>query len=144
MKLYPRAHEKRVPLNHPSFRITLKALIKAAATNFILLQLLFLALFCYIYGAIFEQTPRIHNMQVLYVDYDRGLIGDSIRNAYKSLQGNGFPTLYERSPSEFATPEDLRREVCDTRYWAALYTSAGSSTRLQTALTTHSTAYDKA
>jgi hypothetical protein len=143
MKLYPRAHEKRVPLSHPSFRSTLKAFAKAAATNFILLQLLFLTLFCYIYGAIFGQAPRIQHMQVLYVDYDGGLVGDSIRNAYNSLQGYGFPTLAERSPSEFTTPDDLRREVCNTRYWAALYTSAGASTRLQTALTDHSTVYDK-
>jgi hypothetical protein len=144
MRLYPRAHENRVPTSHPSFRGTRKAFIKAAATNFILLQLLFLSLFCYIYGAIFEQAPRTHQLQVIYVDYDGGLVGASIRDAYKSLQGNGFPTLFEHPPSEFPAPEDLRKEVCNTRYWAALYTSPGASNRLQTALTSHSTAYDKA
>jgi Protein of unknown function (DUF3533) len=141
---YPRAHENRVPVTHPSLRGPRKAFIKAALKNFLLLQLLFLALFSYIYGAIYVQTSHAHNLHVLYVDYDGGLVGQAIRNAYTSLEGNDFPTLSEQSPSEYATPQDLRREVCRAKYWAALYTSPGASNTIQTALTSHSTTYDKA
>ena len=75
MKIYPRAHENRVSPIHPSFPDR-KAFIKAAATNFVLLQILFLSLFCYIYGAIFNQQPRTHHLQVLYVDYDGGVLSE--------------------------------------------------------------------
>jgi Protein of unknown function (DUF3533) len=144
MKFYPRAHENRLPTNHPSLRGPRKAFMKAAATNFLYLQILFLALFAYIFGSLFQQAPHTHNLNVLYVDYDNGIIGTTIRSAYNQLQGDSFPTLVERSPSEFATADDLIREVCDTQYWAALYTSRGASDRLQqAALTGDSAAYDK-
>ncbi|KAF2665741.1 hypothetical protein BT63DRAFT_74621 [Microthyrium microscopicum] len=143
MQFYPRARENRILPTHLSFRVPRRALLRAATINLVFLQLLFLGLFCYIYGAIFEQTPRIKSFNVLYVDYDGGPIGASVRDAYKSLQANSFPTLIERSPSEFAAPFDLRREVCKTHYWAAVYTVPGASDRLQTALAGHSTAYNK-
>jgi hypothetical protein len=144
MKLYPRAHESRLPTNHPSLRVPRRALLKAAATNFLYLQVLFLALFSYIFGALFQQGSHTHNLDILFVDYDKGVIGTSIRSAYGILQGNSFPSLIEQSPSDFATPGDLRQAVCETKYWAALYTSPGASDRLQIALTDGNTAgYDK-
>jgi len=144
MKFYPRAHENRLPINHPSLRGPRKAFMKAVATNFLYLQILFLALFAYIFGALYQQASHTNNLNVLYVDYDNGIVGTTIRNAYNQLQGDSFPSLVERSPSEFATTDDLIREVCDTQYWAALYTSRGASDRLQAALTSGSAAYDKA
>jgi hypothetical protein len=141
---YPKAHENRVSIHEPAVRIARRTLLKAALTNFLLLQILFLALFAYIFGSLFKQGAHTHNMKVLYVDYDNGLVGTTIRNAYHNLQSDEFPSLIERSPSDFATPDDLRREVCDTRYWAALYTAPGASNRLETALSDGSTAYDKA
>jgi hypothetical protein len=121
-----------------------KAFFKAAGTNFVLLQLLFLGLFSYIFASLYQQGSHVHNLNVLYVDYDNGAIGNAIRNAYRDLQGDGFPTLMERSASEFSTPGDLRKEVCDTRSWAALYVSPGASSRLETALSDGSTTYNKA
>lgn len=143
MKLYPRAHESRVKVNDPTIRPQRRALLKAAARNFIYLQLLFLGLFSYIFGSLYQQTSHTHNLNVLYVDYDNGPVGAAIRNAYKNLLGDSFPSLIERPASEFATPDDLRREVCETRYWAALYTSHGASDHLQAALAGSSAAYDK-
>jgi hypothetical protein len=109
--------------------------LKAAFKNFLLLQLLFLCLFAYIFGAIFQQGGHTHNMKVLYVDYDGGIIGSAVRDAYHSLEADTFPTILERTPAQFPTPESLREEVCHARYWAALYTSSGSSIRLESALT---------
>ncbi|OCK75750.1 putative Nitrosoguanidine resistance protein SNG1 [Lepidopterella palustris CBS 459.81] len=142
-QIYSRAHENRHQLSHPALAAVRKAFFKAAGRNFLLLQILFLALFAYIFGSIFEQGSRTHNLKVLFVDYDDGTVGASIRNAYKSLKGDSFPSLVERSMSDFLTPDDLRREVCDTHYWAAIYTSLGASGRLQDALMTGSSSYDK-
>jgi hypothetical protein len=144
MRVYARAHDSKFPPSHASLRSIRKPYRKAAITNFLLLQVLFFLLFAFIFGAIFEQGQRTHNLEVLYVDYDGGVVGDSIRNAYKSLQGSTFPTLSEHAPSEFATTADLRKAVCNARYWAAIYTSPGASDKIKAALTDHSTAYDKA
>jgi Protein of unknown function (DUF3533) len=142
-KLYPRAHDKRLPHNHPSLRGPKQAFFKAAAKNFILLQVLFFGLFAYIFGALFQEIGHIHNLRVLFVDYDGGAIGASFRDAYKSLQGDSFPTLIERTGSDFPDSSDLRNEVCDTRYWAALYIPSGASNKVQAAVLKPTTDYNK-
>ncbi len=133
--LYPRARENRLPANHPAVAKSRKAFFKAAGLNFILLQLVFLGVFSYTFGSLFQQTTHTHNLQVLLVDYDvDGAIGRAVRAAYGSLQGPNFPSLIEQSPSKFPSPADLRDAVCQTQYWAALYVTQGASARLQTAL----------
>ncbi|KAH6656526.1 hypothetical protein BKA67DRAFT_531791 [Truncatella angustata] len=108
--------------------------LKAVAKNFILLQVLFLCLFAYVFGALYLQTTHTHNINIALLDYDGGAIGSAIKAAYESLGGDGFPTLQEVSPSEFPQPSDLLSAVCSTRYWAGLYVSSGASDRLENAL----------
>ena len=74
-------------------------------------------------------------MNVVFVDYDSsGILGTAVRDAYKTLQGNTFPTLEEATPERFPIPGELRKEVCKIHYWAAIYISQGASERLATAL----------
>ncbi|KAK3353977.1 hypothetical protein B0T25DRAFT_223729 [Lasiosphaeria hispida] len=133
--LYPRATEKRLPSSDPVMRNARFAFFKAAGTNFLYLQLLFLGLFCYIFGSLFQQNSHTHNIGIVLVDYDGGAIGDAIRKAYAGLQADGFPTLIEQSPSEFETTGKLWEAVCHTTYWGALYVAPGASGRLHDALT---------
>lgn len=70
-------------------------------------------------------------MNIVFVDYDGGSIGDAVRNAYTSLQGNNFPTLIEKTVSDFPDPSKLISTICDANHWAALYIPAGSSAKLQ-------------
>lgn len=58
----------------------------------------------------------------------------AVKNAYNKLQGDSFPTLLERSAVHFPAPENLESAVCSTKYWAAIYTSPGASTRFAEAL----------
>ncbi|KAH7127526.1 hypothetical protein EDB81DRAFT_809455 [Dactylonectria macrodidyma] len=132
--LYPRACDNRLPTNHPTLKKARGPLFRAAGTNFLFLQLLFLGLFCYIFGALYQQTNHTHKLQLAFVDYDGGAIGRAVRNAYASLQGDSFPSLIERSPSDLQTPSDLREAVCRTRYWGAIYVTNGASDRLEDAL----------
>lgn len=132
--LYPRARETRLAINSPELKKGRGPFFKAAGLNFIYLQLLFLALFSYIFGALYLQTTHTHNVHVVFVDYDGGAIGRAVRNAYASLQGKAFPSLIERLPSEYSSSSDLVRAVCKTRYWGALYITAGASNRLSQAL----------
>lgn len=145
MQLYPRARAERPSIHHPSVRPRRLAILKAATFNLILLQVLFLGLFSYIFGSIFQQTTHIHNLTVLFVDYDGGAIGDSIRSAYEKVRGPGFPSLIENSVTEYPQSSIVGDAVCNIDYWGALYTSPNASNRLTAALSGGSAAsqYDK-
>ncbi|KAL9560696.1 hypothetical protein ACKAV7_015187 [Fusarium commune] len=132
--LYPKAFGNRLPKNDSVLRTARVAWFKAAVTNFLYLQLLFLGLFCYILGSLYQQTSHTHNLRIVFVDYDGGAIGQAVRGAYSSLQGNNYPSLIERSPSDLPTKSDLLEAVCKTRYWAAFFVTKGASSRLQEAL----------
>ena len=140
-KFYPRAVETRLPHVHPELKVNRPKFIKAVVLNLVTIQLLFLCLFCYLFGSMFQQVPRTHYLKVLWVDYDGGIIGDAVRDAYKSLQSDTFPSLVERSKSEYPSEGDLREAVCSTAYWAALYTSPGSSQALGLAISGSSAAH---
>ncbi|ERT00430.1 hypothetical protein HMPREF1624_03801 [Sporothrix schenckii ATCC 58251] len=133
-RLYPKATQNRLRFGQHGFQHT-HAFLRAVLTNFVLLQLLFLGLFCYIFGSLFQQTQHTHNLTILFVDYDQGAIGRAVRTAYASLASDSFPTLVEQPPSAYPAPAaDLATAVCATDYWAALYVAAGASARLQAAL----------
>lgn len=135
-KLYPRATENRLFRADTALRKTRNNFLKASGKNFILLQLLFLGLFCWIMGSLFQQETHTKNLHVAFVDYEGldGSIGVAVRNAYHRLQSDGFPTLVELPAAEYPTPGDLKDAVCKIRYWAALYVSPGASARLESAL----------
>jgi hypothetical protein len=109
---------------------------KAAGLNFFLLQIVFLSLFCWILGVLWQLTTHVHNLNIVFVDFDGGAIGSAIRAAYKNLASDGFPELVEQSPSDLASSADVYNSVCHADYWAALCVSSGASARLHTALTT--------
>ncbi|KAJ5717310.1 hypothetical protein N7488_002956 [Penicillium malachiteum] len=140
MQFYPKARQQRLSINHPSVRPLRLAVLKAAGINLLLLQLLFLGLFCYIFGSLFQETTRINHINVLFVDYDGGAIGSAVRSAYGNRKGSGFPTLIERSTDAYPNPGSTVDAICDIKYWAALYTSSNASERLVSALTGGSSA----
>ncbi|KAJ5188264.1 hypothetical protein N7472_007278 [Penicillium cf. griseofulvum] len=108
--------------------------LPAVIAMFLLLQALFLVNMCYLYATQFRSANRYHNFNVLYVDYDGGVIGKSVSDAYHQLQGDGFPTLLLESSNKYPQPEDIRAAVCRGDYWGAVYTSQGGSTGLASAL----------
>ncbi|CAI7578908.1 unnamed protein product [Penicillium palitans] len=108
--------------------------LPAVITMFLLLQVLFLANMCYLYATQFRSTTRYHNFNLLYVDYDGGIIGKSVTDAYHQLRGDGFPTLLPESLVEYPQPEDIRDAVCRGDYWGAIYTTGRGSAGLASAL----------
>lgn len=134
IKYYPKAGTNQLTPNHPEVLPLRISFIRHAAVIFLLLQILFLGLFSYIYGSLFQQNSHIHNLNILFVDYDEGEIGHAVRQAYQTLQNNKFPSLQEQPPSEFQSVQGLREQVCNIHYWAALYIVSGASARLQDAL----------
>ncbi|KAL2850284.1 hypothetical protein BJY01DRAFT_233343 [Aspergillus pseudoustus] len=134
MPLYPKAKERRVSLSDSGLRKSRFAVLRTAALFGIILTLLFLALFSYIFGSLYQLNGHFHNLNVAFVDYDGGVVGEAVRQAYDGLRADTFFTLSEQSPSEYSQPQGLRSAVCDIDYWGALYISAGASDRLAAAL----------
>jgi hypothetical protein len=142
-KLYPRATEARLmKANSEALKFRNK-FFKASGRNFLLLQLLFLSLFAWNMGSLYQLETHAHNINIAFADYDRGAIGQAVRGAYSRLQGRRFPSLVEQQTVDFRSSNDLREAVCRTQFWAALYVSEGASTRLHDSLTGASTSqYD--
>ncbi|KAH7303965.1 hypothetical protein B0I35DRAFT_445988 [Stachybotrys elegans] len=142
-KRYPRACDNRYPLSHPEVQRDRVQFFKAASLNLLIIVFLFFSLFCYLFGALYQQPTRTDRATIVWVDYDGGIIGQSVRNAYGKLRSSSFPTLYESSPAEFPTESHLWEAVCHVRYWAALFITPGASERLGLAVTgTNADQYD--
>ncbi|KAJ6007277.1 hypothetical protein N7540_011253 [Penicillium herquei] len=103
-----------------------------------LLQAIVLGLFVLSIYSLVQCDTNISNMRILYVDYDQGVVGTSIRNAYIRLQGKSFPNIVERPKSEFLHTAALESAVCQRIYHAALFTSRGASERLTSELVARS------
>ena len=110
----------------------------------LLLQLLFLGNMSYLYGAVWKSSHRAHNFHVLYVDYDGGVIGNCLEQAYQMVKGSGFPTFIRRSPEQYPSLSDVVSDVKDTTYWAAFVANANASEKLVAALQggSHAQAYE--
>ncbi len=99
-----------------------------------LLQMLFLSCMSYLYGSIWRMETRYHKFKVLYVDYDKGVVGACVNRAYHELQGDDFPTLVPQSEHIYPTMEHVVNAVKDTTYSAAFVTSPNASNDLVLAL----------
>jgi hypothetical protein len=135
MHFYPKAVQGRKSTGDPTVRKSRRAVWKAIGVTALLLNLLFLALYSYVFGALYKQTSHIHNLNVVFVDYDTSLIGNSFRQAYlQQLQGDDFPGISEQPISEYPEAALLESAVCRIDYWAALYVSPNATARLASAL----------
>ncbi|KAJ5833354.1 hypothetical protein N7474_001665 [Penicillium riverlandense] len=134
MQFYPKARQPRPSIHHPSVRPLRMSVLKAAAINGLLLQFLFLGLFCYLFGSLFQQTTHVHNINVLFVDYDGGAVGSAVRAANQQLKSPGFPSLIERPTQDYPQTAKIEHAVCDIKYWAAFYVVSNASDRLTAAL----------
>jgi hypothetical protein len=136
LKVYPRAftQERRVHGRDPQIIPTRIKFLKSAFLNLLILQILFLLLFAYLYGSLYRLNYNVHNLNILMVDYDGGLIGTAVRDSYRNLQGPGFPSLDEKTPQEYPDVAALEKAVCQSHYWAAFFISPNSSSNIDEVL----------
>jgi hypothetical protein len=111
-----------------------KPFMGAVGGSFVLIQLLFLANMSYLYGTAFNDSQRMKALKILFVDYDNGIIGQSLKSAYSRLASPAFPTLIEQSSTDYKTAHDIRESVCKGHYWGAIYAHPNASSRLSDAL----------
>ncbi|KAJ6026881.1 nitrosoguanidine resistance protein SNG1 [Penicillium canescens] len=108
--------------------------LTALTASCISLQVLLLANLAYLYGTQFEEPGRVHNLNLLYVDYDGGVIGQSVLDAYHLIEANTFPTIQQSTVDQFPTTADVRSTVCKGDYWGAIYSLPNASDSLATAI----------
>ncbi|PVH74276.1 hypothetical protein DL98DRAFT_429814 [Cadophora sp. DSE1049] len=118
----------------PSLAAARKLYFFAVGGSFVMLQILFLANLCYLYGALWKSDHRMHNVHILMVDYDQGSIGESVRLAGAALKADTFPTISERSLAKYTTEKDVESAVCRGDYWGAVYIHEGATANLSSAL----------
>lgn len=106
----------------------------ACIASSVLLQVLFLVNFFYLYGSLYRVSDKVHSFNVLYVDFDGGVIGKSVQAAASGLASDSFPTIYNHSSTEYASPTAVYEAVRKGDYWAGVYTHSGASQRLTEAL----------
>ena len=111
-----------------------RKLIVATTAIGIAICLLFLLNLLYLYGSVYHEISRYQAIECLMVDYDGGVVGNSMLQAYKQLQGPSFPTFDVQNISQYPTPDTIIQAVLDRQYWAAVFTNAGASQRLSSAL----------
>ncbi|CAG8178047.1 unnamed protein product [Penicillium salamii] len=100
----------------------------------VLLQILFLGNLSYLYGTQFQESSCVHNLNLLYVDYDGGVVGQSVIDAYGLLAADSFPTIQQSRPENFPTLADVRTAVCKGDYWGAVYAFPNGSESLSSAI----------
>ncbi|EXJ85685.1 hypothetical protein A1O1_06051 [Capronia coronata CBS 617.96] len=131
----PKIHRHELKLSHgPAWGGQRKTFLTSVAFSFVLLQLLFLANMSLLYGSQYRDAYRTHHMKVLAVDYDGGVVGESLLGAYRQLKGDTFPTLDIRPASEYPDYGTIKEAVCQGHFWAAVYSLSGASERLSAAL----------
>ncbi|KAJ9607400.1 hypothetical protein H2200_008473 [Cladophialophora chaetospira] len=100
----------------------------------VMLQLLFLGNMSYLYGSIWKSASRYHAFEILYVDYDEGVVGRAVWDAFEKLKGPTFPTLVRGTTTQYPHLEDVIDAVKDTTYWAAFTANHDASNNIFLAL----------
>jgi hypothetical protein len=124
----------RLRWNDPFWNDKRKPFIVGVIISSFLVIMLFFIVMVYLYGSVWKDTYRTSHLNILAVDYDGGVIGQSLSAGYSALKGDTFPTLHFRSAEDFGTVEDIRNAVCRGDYWAAIFAQDGASDRLSAAL----------
>ncbi|KAM3086594.1 hypothetical protein ACMFMG_000721 [Clarireedia jacksonii] len=117
-----------------------KPFVKSIIMAGIMVILLFLTIMCYLYGVLYQSGSRTHNLNILAVDYDGGVIGQALSMAYKQLQGKEFLELQFHHATEYPSIVDVRNAVCRGHYWGAIVAQPEASNRLAQALVGGNTA----
>jgi hypothetical protein len=140
----PDRSSHRVGHRDPFWKGRKKPFMIAAVASAMLLQILFLVNMSYLFGSLFKSEHRVHNLHILTVDYDGGVIGKSLQGAIKQLKADTFPTFDIEGKAKYPAVEDIVQAVRKGEHWAAVFSHAGASERLAAALEggDAATAYD--
>ena len=133
MNSAPRTAGHPAPAQEPP-NVVRRKFVVAATLIGVAICVLFLLNLLYLYGSVYHEASRYEAFQILLVDYDGGLVGQSLLQAYKQLQGPSFPTFDVQNTTQYPTIDSLVEAVIDRQYWAAICSNVGASKNLSAAL----------
>ncbi|KAL3421633.1 nitrosoguanidine resistance protein [Phlyctema vagabunda] len=124
----------RIPWRHEFWNGKRKEILIPIIAAGLMLVLIFLLNFLYIFGSLFNSGSRTHALKILAVDYDGGVIGQSLLAAYTQFQSDAFPDLQFSPASKYPDIQSIRDAVCRGDFWGAVVAQPGASDRLSAAL----------
>ena len=68
---------------------------------FLMLQIFFIGVMAYLYGSLWKSSTRYHQPNVLFIDFDCGIVGEALKQAYQQLKAPKFPSLIMKSTTDF-------------------------------------------
>lgn len=113
--------------------IPLKLIITIIICGISILLLFFINISS-LFGSVYQQSLKAHALNILMVDYDQGIIGQSMIAAYQKLAAPSFPTCTLRNSSQYPTTESILDAINRREFWAAIYTTPTASSSLVNAL----------
>lgn len=136
----PSVEMKRTRTVQPNVSIgnMLKALIPAAVT----ILAVFWVNASHIFGLFYNQGTHVKGARVALADFDGGDFGRALNiAAARNNQTYEFPT-YISVDTSGSSLDQIRQEVFDGRYWAAIIVQPGASVRYDEALNGTASSYD--
>ncbi|KAH7256000.1 hypothetical protein BKA59DRAFT_466807 [Fusarium tricinctum] len=116
----------------------MKALIPAAI---MILAILWINA-SHIFGLFHNQGEYVKRVKVAVADFDGGDFGTALRiAAVANNQSYEFPT-YINVDTSSTSPDQIRQDVFDGKYWAAIVVQAGATARFDEAVNGTTSSYD--
>ncbi|KAL0954143.1 hypothetical protein HGRIS_005282 [Hohenbuehelia grisea] len=96
------------------------------------------------WGALWKTDQHISNLKGWIVDFDGGIIGETVVETFTGLRGEPMKITWEVHPaSSFPDgPSDVANAVINEKCWVALAVSAGATARLNAAAGAMNSSYD--
>lgn len=95
-----------------------------------------------VFGIFLHQGAHVKGAHVALADFDGGDFGQALRIAAgKNNQTYGYPTYVNVDTSSISV-DQVRQDVFDGRYWAAIVVQEGASARFEEALNGSAPSYD--
>lgn len=132
--VHPRSRLSQQERHEAFWRDRKKKFFLVMAIVFIALQILFIGVMAYLYGSIWRSSIRFHRFNILFLDFDGGVVGQALKQAYQQLKAPTFPSLVLQSINDYPSPEAALAAVRNGKWWAAVYSNSGASARLAAAL----------
>ncbi|KAI9152353.1 MFS-type transporter [Paramyrothecium foliicola] len=117
-------------------------MLKALGPAALMLLAVFWINSSHLFGIFLNQGKYVKQAKVALADFDGGDFGEALRMAAGSNnQSYGYPTYISIDASQ-SSLENIKQDVFEGKYWAAVIVQAGASLRFEEALNGTASSYD--
>ncbi|KAF5227883.1 hypothetical protein FANTH_14656 [Fusarium anthophilum] len=133
----------RTRTNGPKPKATAMDALKALIPAAIMILGIFWINVSQIFGVFFNQGEYVKQAKVALADFDGGDFGTALRiAAAANNRSYEFPT-YINVETSSTSPDQIRQDVFDGKYWAAIVVQPGATTRFEEAINGTASSYNQ-